>query len=270
MPLRLTLRGSSTIPLEIEGLTPDVLRDKTFAQIERWPVFHGNRQLPLADLFHVEGDAADQRLEFNGDMSSVHRIGAHMKSGTIHVAGNAGRHVGSEMAGGEITVDGDASDYVGGEMHDGLIRVRGSAGNHVGGAYPGSEAGMTDGVLLVHGSAGEQAAHTMRRGLVAIGGDVGDFAGINMIAGSLFVFGGCGSRPAAGMRRGTLAVFRDAPTLLPTFRSGGRCQPLFLRVYVRTLERLGFPIDGELLEARYEIFHGDLLNGGRGEILVRG
>ena len=60
MPLRLTLRGTSTIPLEVEGLTPDVLRDKTLAQIERWPVFHGNRQLPLADLFRVEGDAADR------------------------------------------------------------------------------------------------------------------------------------------------------------------------------------------------------------------
>ncbi|HEY4311200.1 MAG TPA: formylmethanofuran dehydrogenase subunit C [Pirellulales bacterium] len=269
MSLRLKLRETSTIPIEVEGLTPDALRDKTLAQVERFAIFHGNQQLPLADLFHVSGDTADERIEFADDMAGVHWIGAHMKSGSIHVTDHAGRHVGSQMAGGEITVDGDASDYVGGEMHDGLICIRGSAGHHVGAAYPGSEAGMTGGTLLVHGNAGDQVAHTMRRGLVAIGGAVGDFAGINMVAGSLFIFGACSLRPAAGMRRGTVAVFNDSPALLPTFRAGGRCQPLFLRVYLRTLAQLDFPADPALLDATYEIFHGDLLNGGRGEILVR-
>jgi formylmethanofuran dehydrogenase subunit C len=109
----------------------------------------------------------------------------------------------------------------------------------------------------------------MRRGLIAIGGNVGDFAGINMIAGSLFVLGTCGRRPAAGMRRGTIAVFNDHPALLPTFRSGGRCEPLFVSVYLGQLATLGFPISDHWRHAAYEIFHGDMLCGGRGEILVR-
>ncbi len=99
---------------------------------------------------------------------------------------------------------------------------------------------MTGGVLLVHGNAGDQVGHTMRRGLIAVGGDVGDFAAINMIAGSLFVLGACGLRPAAAMRRGTLAVFNDRPELLPTFRSGGHCEPLFLSVYLGKLADMGF------------------------------
>ncbi|HVU89248.1 MAG TPA: formylmethanofuran dehydrogenase subunit C [Pirellulales bacterium] len=269
MPLKLTLRAPSPIPIEVAGIVPDVVRDVTLAQIERLSVLHGNEQLPLAELFNVRGDASDEQIEFVGDMAGVHHVGARMQSGAIHVTGNTGRHLGSRMTGGEITVDGDADDWAGAEMHDGLIRIRGNAGHHAGAAYPGSEAGMTGGILLIHRSAGDQTAHTMRRGLIAVGGNVGDFAGINMIAGSLFVSGTCGLRPAAGMRRGTLVIFNDRPALLPTFRSGGRCQPLFLSIYLGKLAALDFPAPDEWRRASYEIFHGDMLTGGRGEILVR-
>ncbi|MES1213016.1 MAG: formylmethanofuran dehydrogenase subunit C [Singulisphaera sp.] len=269
MALTLQLRVATKIPIEVDGIVPDVLRDKSRAQIEKLPVFHGNRQLSLAELFEVQGDAADERLELLGDMSGVHRIGAKMQAGTIHVTGPAGRHLGSEMKGGEIAVDGDAGDWAGAEMHGGLLRIRGDAAHHLAAAYPGSERGMTGGIVLVHGSAGDQVGHTMRRGLVAVGQNVGDFAGLNMIAGSLLVCGACGARPAAAMRRGTLAALGARPALLPTFRSGGRCQPLFLRVYLRALARWQFPTAAELADATYEIFHGDLLTGGRGEILAR-
>ena len=131
-----------------------------------------------------------------------------------------------------------------------------------------ASAGMTGGVILVHGDAGHELGHTMRRGLIAIGGRAGDFAGINMIAGTVIACGGCGPRPAAGMQRGTLAVFGERPSLLPTFRPGGECEPLFLRLYLRKIAGLGLPISGAWLTAKYDLFHGDLLNGGRGEILV--
>ncbi len=111
MPLRLTLHAQSSIPIEVTGLVPDAVRDMTLAKIERLPVFHGNGQLPLAELFEVRGDAADERIEFDGDMAGVHHIGARMRSGAIHVTGSAGRHLGSQMTGGEITVAGDAADW---------------------------------------------------------------------------------------------------------------------------------------------------------------
>ena len=41
-------------------------------------------------------------IEFEGNLSGVHWIGAHLRSGEVHVHGAAGRHIGSEMRGGEI------------------------------------------------------------------------------------------------------------------------------------------------------------------------
>jgi len=269
MALELALRSASALPIEVEGLLPEAVRDLSLAQIERWPIFHGNERLPLAELFLVRGAATDGCIVFAGDVSGVHRIGAHLQVGAIHVAGNAGRHVGSEMTGGQITIEGDAGDWLGGEMHGGTIRVRGSAGHLLGAAYRGSVRGMTGGVIMVDRDAGDEAGHSLRRGLIAIGGAVGDFPAINMIAGSLFVFGACGARPAAGMQRGTLALFGDRPTLLPTFRAAGPCQPLFLSVYLRQLAELGFSVPGDAVTATYELFHGDLVTVGRGEVLLR-
>ena len=269
MALQLKYTGQTSVPVEVEGLTPTALRGKSLAEIEKLPIFHGNRQLPLAEFFAVSGDAADLRIEWQGDLAGVHWIGAGMSEGEIRIAGNAGRHVGSEMTGGEIHVAGNASDWVGGEMHGGLIHVRGCAGHLIGAAYRGSPRGMTGGTLLVGGDVGNEVGHTMRRGFLADGGSTGDFPAINMIAGTLFVFGTCGIRAAAGMRRGTLAVFGERPPLLSTFRAGGVCRPSFLPLYLRRLAKLNFAFPGELIESELAIYHGDLLTTGLGEVLLR-
>jgi formylmethanofuran dehydrogenase subunit C len=270
MSLRLQYHAQTSVPVEIEGFVPDVVRDKPLAEIERFEIFHGNEKLPLAEFFRISGDAADGRLEFEGNLAGVHWIGAGMTAGSIHVAGDAGRHVGSEMRGGEIHVDGNAGDWVGGEMHGGLIHVRGRAGHLIGAAYRGSRRGMTGGTILVGGEVGNEIGHTMRRGLVAIGGGCGDFAAINMIAGSVLVFGPCGIRPAAGMRRGTLGLFAaEPPKLLPTFRRGCRFRPVIMLLLLRYLKSLAFAVPDEMFQAEYEIFHGDLVAEGRGEILLR-
>ncbi|MGD9720798.1 MAG: formylmethanofuran dehydrogenase subunit C [Pirellulales bacterium] len=266
--LRLVYQAETNVPVEVAGLVPHALRGKSAAEIERLPIAHGNASRPLAEFFAVSGDAADNRLEFAGNLAGVHWIGAHLAEGSIHVAGNAGRHVGSEMTGGEIHVAGDVSDWLGGEMHGGLIDVRGSAGDFTGAAYRGSKHGMTGGTLLVRGAAGNQIGHTMRRGLLAVGG-CGDHAAINMIAGTILVFGPCGIRPAAGMRRGTVALLGgSSPALLPTFRAGSREKLLALQLVLRELVRLDYPVPVELVDCDYRTYHGDLLTIGRGEILV--
>lgn len=269
MPLSLQYRGQTSVPVEIEGLTPDAMREKSLAEIERFEIFHGNEKLPLAEMFKIGGNAADEQFEFSGNLAGVHWIGAHMKRGSIRVEGDAGRHVGSEMEGGEIHVRGNAGDWVGGEMRNGLIHVRGRAGHLIGAAYRGSRRGMTNGTILIGDAVGNEVGHTMRRGLIAIGGNCGDFAGLNMIAGSILVFGACGIRPAAGMRRGTLGLFGAAPGLLPTFKAGCRYHPLMLQLIFRELLRLDFRVPDELFSAGYRIYHGDLVTVGRGELLVR-
>jgi formylmethanofuran dehydrogenase subunit C len=270
MPLHLRYHASTTIPVEVEGVTPDAVREKSPAEVEQVEIFHGNRKLPLAEFFAVSGDAADGRIVWEGDLSGVHWIGAKMRSGTMHVEGSAGRHLGSEMVGGEIYVAGDAGDWVGGEMKKGLIHVRGRAGHLVGAAYRGSRLGMKGGMILIGGDAGNEIGHTMRRGLIAVGGNVGDLAGFNMAAGAVFLFGESGIRHGAGMRRGSLGFFGPtAPPLLPSFRYACRYRPAVLPLMFRQLRAAGFVVPGDLLAAAFDLYHGDLIEGGRGEVLIR-
>src|SRR5262245_2254658 len=120
MALRLVFRGGTSVPLEVEGITPDVVAGMPIDEIEKLTVYEGNRTARLADFFEISGDPGDRHMEWNGDLRGVHWIGAKMKSGKVHIAGSAGRHVGSEMRGGEILVDENAGDWAGGEMHGGL------------------------------------------------------------------------------------------------------------------------------------------------------
>ncbi|HVX13621.1 MAG TPA: formylmethanofuran dehydrogenase subunit C [Pirellulales bacterium] len=269
MALRLKYQVQTSVPLEVPGVVPDAVCEKSPSEIERIPVFHGNRQLPLGEFFAVSGSAADRRIDFEGDLSGVHWIGAQMAGGEIRVEGPAGRHLGSEMSGGRIHVTGDAGDWTGAEMRGGFIRVDGRAGDLVGSAYRGSARGMTGGAIVVAGDAGDEVAHSMRRGIIAIGGSLGDAAAVSMIAGSLFVCGGCGVRPAAGMRRGSVVLLGADPRILPTFKPAGHCRPLYLRIFLAHLVRLGLNLPGEAVDCDYRLYHGDLLSGGRGELLIR-
>jgi formylmethanofuran dehydrogenase subunit C len=268
MPLHLHYKQSRAVPVEVEGLLPEWVREKSLAEIERLEVFHGNEQLPLAELFSVSGDPSDLEMQFSGDLSGVHWIGTKLTAGTIRVEGPAGRHVGSEMSGGKIHVHGDAGDWVGGEMRGGLIHIHGRAGNLIGSAYRGSKRGMTGGTILVDGAVGDEIGHTMRRGLIAVGG-CGDFAGLNMIAGTILIFGPAGLRTGAGMRRGTIGLLaRQTPQLLPTFRRGGSDKLLVVKLLLRELQSHGYAFDESLLEASYQMFHGDEVTVGRGEVLL--
>lgn len=270
MPLTLTYRGETTVPVEVEGIVPSRLKELSAAEVEKLNVFHGNEKLPLAEFFSVNGDAGDQQLRFAGNLTGVHWMGAGMDGGEVVIEGNAGRHVGADMRGGTLRVNGNVSDHLGAEMHGGLIHVHGRAGHLVGAAYRGSPKGMTRGTILVDGDAGNEIGLSMRRGLIAIGGSAGDAAGFNMIAGSVLVFGGCGIRPGAGMKRGTIALFGDEPPgLLPTFKEACRYQPQFLRFYLKELARLEFAFAETLLDATFTRYCGDLVALGKGEVLLR-
>lgn len=268
MALRLHYTAASTIPVEVDGLTPEALAGLSRSETERFEVFQGNRRVPLAELFRISGDLSDERIDWSGDLQRVHGIGTRMNRGTMHVEGSCGRHLGSGLNGGRIDVHGDAGTWVGAEMRGGLIHIRGSAGDQVGGAYRGATRGMRGGVILIDGNAGHEVGHTMRRGLIAVGGAAGDMIGCNMIAGTILVFGNCGVRPGAGMRRGTIGVFGPVrPALLPTFRPGSTCEPQIVRILLRHVQSRGLTINPTLMDAQYDLFHGDLVTLGRGEIL---
>ena len=246
--LTLKYKGTTTIPLEAECLTPDVLAGKTAAEIAMLPLQHGNAQAPLAEFFSVSGTAQDQELAIEGDCSRVKWIGAGMRAGRITIHGDAGMHLGAEMQGGEI-------------------QLHGNAGHLVGAAYRGSRVGTRGGVILIDANAGNEIGCNMRRGLIVIGGDAGDFAGVSLIAGSIFIFGQPGIRLGAGMKRGTIALFGERPQLLPTFRPDCVYRPVFITLYLRQLRAWGLPVPEEWLHGFYQRYSGDLVSLGKGEVL---
>jgi formylmethanofuran dehydrogenase subunit C len=270
MTLTLKYKGDTTVPVEVEDFLPEAVREKSLAEIEKWPIFHGNRELPLAEFFDVSGDPGDLDWRLEGDLAGVHWIGAKMNQGKIHICGNAGRHLGSDMTGGEILVDGNAGDWVGAELCGGQITVHGNAGHLIGAAYRGAARGMTGGTILIHGNVGNEVGLTLRRGLIAVGGNCGDGVGFNMLAGTILVLGTSGIRPGAGMKRGTIALLGDeSPTLLPTFRHAANFDPLALKMIFRELAQLDFPLPADLQAATFSLHHGDFIEGGRGEIFLR-
>jgi formylmethanofuran dehydrogenase subunit C len=270
MSLHLTYKAESSIPVDAEGLVPERVCGRSLGEIERQSLLHGNRRVPLAELFNVSGDADDGQLDLEGDLSRVHGIGAGLSGGTIRVHGSAGRHVGSRMTAGRIEVRGDAGDWLGSEMQGGEIHVLGDAGDAVGAALPGAVKGMAGGVIAVEGDAGHQLGSGMRRGLIAVAGKAGDMLGVNMLAGTILTMAGCGAHPGANMRRGTIVLAGgDSTQLLPTFRYACRYRPGFLPLVVKQLERCGLRLDPSVAAAEYDLFGGDMLDLGRGEIFVR-
>ena len=151
-----------------------------------------------------------------------------------------------------------------------MIQVRGSAGHLVGAAYRGSQRGMLGGTIVISGSVGNELGHTMRRGLIAVAGDAGDLIGFNMLAGTILVFGRVGIRHGAGMKRGTIGLLGDErPELLSTFRYACQFQPQAMNLVMREVQRFGITVPKEIQLNGYQLFNGDLIEGGRGEILLR-
>jgi formylmethanofuran dehydrogenase subunit C len=270
MSLKFIYRGQTSVPVEIEGLTPEWVVGKPLAEIERFEIFHGNRKIPLAEMFSVSGDPSDKRLEFEGDLSGVHWIGAHMRGGQVFVNGPAGRHIGSEMRGGEIRIEGDAGGWVGCEMRDGFIHIKGNAGHLVGAAYRGSAKGMLGGTIVVDGNAGNEIGLSMQQGLIAIGGQAGDMLGFNMADGTIVVLGESGIRAGAGMRGGTIAMLGPSPPpVLPSFRFKETGQLNGLATKLDDLRSKGLRVDATQLPDQVDVWTGDLVADGAGELYLR-
>lgn len=271
MPLTLTLRNPTAIPLEVDSIRLETVREQSAEQVAKTLIQYGNKQRELGEFFDVHGSAADSELVWEGDCSRVKLIGNKLSAGRIRVEGDAGMHLGAEMTGGEIIVSGNAADWVGAEMHGGRIRVKGNAGHLVGAVYRGGRKGMTGGEIYISGNAGNEIGHAMRRGLIAIGGNASDATGVNLLAGSIFIFGECGIRPGIGMKRGTIGLLGPTPPpdLLPTFKYSGTYQPTALRLALLHLKRNGFPVAPDLLDLTIHRHCGDFLELGRGEIWLR-
>jgi len=270
MPLVLTpatdALAGGPLSIDLAGVVPDRLAGLSLDAVKRVPVRADQRSAALGDLFTVTGDTGDGILECRGDFSAVHHVAAGMAQGTVRVAGCVGRHAAASMTGGRLEVAGDAADGLAVEMAGGEVHVLGNAGDNLAGVLPGSDHGMRGGLVTVAGDVGRVAAQRMRRGVVAIGGACGAAAAFELRAGTLLVAGAVGPHAGLGMRRGSLVSLVARPAVPATFSRGRSWTPPFIPLLLTRLGRAGFR-PALPLPSRFRHWHGDLLTGGRGEIL---
>lgn len=277
MTLVLEPAAPEAFSIELDGIVPDRLADRSNAEIARLEIRADGRPTALAECFRVRGDCADGRIECVGDFSRVHRLAAGMARGEILVQGSVGRHAGEGMSGGLLAVTGDAGDWLAAALTGGTVRVGGRAGDNAAAALPGCESGMRGGLVMVLGDAGCLAGARMRRGMLAIGGDCGEGAGFEMRAGTVLVVGAVGPRAGMGMKRGSLVAGGSPPAVPATFRRGAAWAPTFMQLLAGRLHQAGFQPGGQpggldcraFLGGVWQQWHGDLLAGGRGEIFHR-
>ena len=99
MPLLLRLKTATSIPLEVDTVRLETMREQSLHDVAQTPIQHGNAQVPLAEFFDVSGSAADNEIVWEGDCANVKLIGSRLQEGRIRVEGNAGMHLGAEMRG---------------------------------------------------------------------------------------------------------------------------------------------------------------------------
>ena len=47
-----------------------------------------------------------------------------------------------------------------------------------------------------------------------------------------------------------------------------RCRPTFVNLLLRQLAARGYPLPDQLADADWDLYHGDMIEGGRGEVLL--
>jgi formylmethanofuran dehydrogenase subunit C len=270
MPLILTSAVTATGPLaiDLQGIVPDRVSQLEVPAIERLAIRADGRSCALADLFRVEGDPGDGVIECRGDFSRVHRLAAAMSRGHIKVLGDVGRHAAAGMSGGRLDVAGHAGDFLAAELAGGEVHVAGTAGDNAAAALAGSPVGMRGGIVVVAGAVGCLAGARMRRGILAIGAGCGAAPAFEMRAGTVIVAGAVAGQPGLGMRRGSLVMLGPLAELPTTFHRGAAWRPAFLPLLLARLHRAGFSQAAAAPRGPWRQWHGDMLAGGGGEILV--
>lgn len=269
MAITLQWRNATTFPVYAESLRPETFARLSAAEIPRLGLPVGNTTAELGDLFAISGALDDEHLILEGSMPSLGWIGRGMASGKLTIRGNVGPGLGATMSGGTIAVTGSVGNAVGAGMRGGTLSIVGNAGHQLGAAEPGARLGMRDGMILVRGDIGDDAGLAMRRGVIAVEGNTGEGLGRSMIAGSIVLFGQAGTTAGIGMKRGTIALFDETPAE-PSFpfRYACRYRPPVMTILLRSLRSHGFPIPSRAFDGSFERYNGDLLEGGRGELLV--
>ena len=234
----------------------------------------------MADLFEIEGPATATSVDaapfvrIEGDCRSVQRLGRQWSAGRLEVHGAVGPAAGERFSGGELFITGDVGPGLGRSQRGGRIQVHGSAQGAVGSPAAGERHGMTGGELFIHGDVHGTLGERMRRGTLVVSGHVQGDVGREMRAGTILLHDFPTGELGHGLKRGTILCLHPPEirslNLAGRWRSTGRVQPVFWRVLARYLnEQTDWPHGPFDLGLAFERYSGDLLEGARGEFLLR-
>lgn len=228
----------------------------------------GSREYRWDDLFEITGEN-NEVWSLPGNENYLY-LARGMKSGGIGIDGHAGDYVGLQMNGGSLMINGSAGHRLGAGMRGGVIRVTGDVGSELAGPSPDAFEGMSDGEILVQGSAGPRAGFRCRRGMIAVNQAVEE-AAYDMQAGTLVIQQGPWHHVGMNMKRGTVLCLdaSAAPGWLPYFQPDAKYQPVIVRMILKRLKQLTYPVSDDALSATYQQYSGDRLVNSKGEILHR-
>lgn len=240
------------ISIEAEVITPDNFAGKGPDKIGALIAYEGNTPRPLSELFNIKvegsaGAADDVKIEINGNVPRVKRIGEGMSGGRILINGDVDMRCGAKMKGGIITIAGNADSWVGQEMRGGEINVQGNAAYYVGAGYRGETCGMRGGKISVFGSALDFVGEHMCGGEIIIKGNAGIMPGLSNRGGRIVIEGDT-TMPGSEMTKGTIIVKGKVAEMVPVFQREGAAT-----------------VDGVELTK----YVGDVVVGGKGELFVK-
>lgn len=235
--VKLKLKKAPEFPLEADSITPDNFAGKTLNEIKKLPLFHAKELLTIGDYFDVSGkteDVANTKINIDGDVSNVKRIGEKMSGGEIIINGDVGMHVGNTMTGGKILVKGNADDWAGAMLQGGELEIEGNAGHYVGAAYRGFWQGMKNGIIRVKGSVGNESMVWAKSSKPAnkwptlYCGGASSFLGLHNHGGTMVVDGDVDRCIGADQVRGNIVIKGKISRILPSFKKIGEVDEITL------------------------------------------
>lgn len=270
--LEIRLREPLSQPVEWNLQATALLQTRVLDGLQTCPLKQAGSKVRFEEIFELH-ETAEQTdsVTLHGDFKQLHGLGCGWAAGLLRIEGSVGDSLGEGMSGGRIEVTGDVGHCLGRGMSGGQIVVSGDAVNHIGGPAPGSLKGMTGGEIFITGSAGDLVGERMRRGTIVVLGEVGNQVGREMLAGTILLKSAPADLPGVGMKRGTILLLdQDFPDTFPGphFDYAVRYEPVFIRVLLKHLQHAFGWNEAADISTIWDRYCGDMLEGGRGEILV--
>ena len=267
-PLTFTRKEELNFPVDMRFLKKIV--DSRMSSKKAAQVSTSSRPdtLRIGDIFKISGKD-HQNIVIENSNAKLEGIGTGWKRGTIKVIGNAGSFTAQSLRGGFVHVEGSVGDFSGCGISGGQLVIDENAGNGLGASLPGEKIGMNEGWIVVKGNAGSRLGNRMRRGVIAVYGDVGVGACSRMISGTVLLFGGQANLLGTHMRRGTIICAAEPTLSADSFFEQVCIDNTFWNTFCSFMESRNEKVKQTLLSrSPRKRFVGDLNIYGMGEIFV--